>query len=61
MYFRVKRTAAYADLEIIGSFREQGQVLQRVLSTVGRVDVLQAGGQLDASMRSGQHSIPYSR
>ena len=53
MYFRVKRTGTYAYLQIVESFREQGQVHQRVLSTVGRVDVLQASGQLDALMRSG--------
>jgi transposase len=53
MYFRVKRTGEYAYLQIVESFREKGQVRQRVLSTVGRVDVLQASGQLDALMRSG--------
>jgi len=36
MYFRVKRTGSYAYLQIVESFREQGQVHQRVLSTVGR-------------------------
>jgi len=53
MYFRVKRTGAYAYLQIVESFREQGQVRQRVLSTVGRLDTLQATGQLDSLMRSG--------
>ncbi|HET8668232.1 MAG TPA: IS1634 family transposase [Terriglobales bacterium] len=53
MYFRVKRTGAYAYLQIVESFRERGQVHQRVLSTVGRLDVLRACGQLDALMRSG--------
>jgi hypothetical protein len=53
MYFRVKRTGSYAYLQIVESFREQGQVHQRVLSTVGRLDTLQASGQLDALMRSG--------
>ncbi|MGH7968531.1 MAG: IS1634 family transposase [Limisphaerales bacterium] len=53
MYFRVKRTGAYGYLQIVESFREKGQVRQRVLSTVGRLDVLQASGQLDALMRSG--------
>jgi hypothetical protein len=53
MYFRVKRTGFYAYLQIVESFREQGQVHQRVLSTVGRLDVLQATGQLEALMRSG--------
>lgn len=53
MYFRVKRTGTYAYLQIVESFREQGQVRQRVLSTLGRLDALQAGGQLETLMRSG--------
>jgi hypothetical protein len=53
MYFRVKRTGSYAYLQIVESFREKGQVHQRVLSTVGRLDVLQGTGQLDSLMRSG--------
>ena len=53
MFFRVKRTGTYAYLQIVESFREKGQVHQRVLSTVGRLDVLQAAGQLESLMRSG--------
>jgi hypothetical protein len=53
MYFRVKRTGTYAYLQIVESFREKGQVHQRVLSTVGRLDVLQASGQLETLLRSG--------
>ncbi len=53
MYFRVKRTGSYAYLQIVESFRERGQVRQRVLSTVGRLDTLQASGQLDTLLRSG--------
>ena len=53
MYFRIKRTGAYAYLQIVESFREQSQVRQHVLSTIGRLDVLQASGQLEALMRSG--------
>jgi transposase len=53
MYFRVKRTGSYAYLQIAESFRDGGQVHQRVLSTLGRLDVLQAGGQLEGLMRSG--------
>jgi transposase len=53
MYFRVKRSGSYAYLQIVESFREKSQVHQRVLSTVGRLDTLQATGQLDALMRSG--------
>ena len=53
MYFRVKRTGTYAYLQIVESFRQRGQVHQRVLSTLGRLDVLQASGQVEALMRSG--------
>ena len=53
MYFRVKRTGSYAYLQIVESFRQAKQVRQRVLATVGRLDVLQASGQLDALLRSG--------
>jgi transposase len=53
MYFRVKRTGKYAYLQIVESFRERSQVHQRVLSTVGRLDVLQATGQLETLLRSG--------
>lgn len=53
MYFRVKRTGNYAYLQIVESFRQNTRVHQRVLSTVGRLDVLQATGQLDGLMRSG--------
>lgn len=53
MFFRVKRTGSYAYLQIVESFRDQGRVHQRVLSTLGRLDALQASGQLDALLRSG--------
>ena len=33
--------------------RDDGQVHQRVLSTVGRLEALQASGQLDSLLRSG--------
>ena len=38
MFFRVKHSGSYGYLQIVESFREQGQVRQRVLSTLGRVD-----------------------
>lgn len=53
MYFRVKRTGAYAYLQIVESFRDKGQVRQRVVTTVGRLDALQVSGQLEALVRSG--------
>ena len=53
MYFRVKRTGDYAYLQIVQSFRDHGQVHQRVLATLGRLEALQAAGQLETLMRSG--------
>ena len=53
MYFRVKRTGRYPYLQIVRSFREARQVRQQVLATVGRLDLLQATGQLDTLLRSG--------
>ena len=53
MYFRVKRTGRYPYLQIVRSYREARQVRQQVLATVGRLDLLQATGQLDTLLRSG--------
>lgn len=53
MYFRTKRTGPYEYLQVVRSDRENGPSRQHVLFTVGRLDVLQATGQLDALMRSG--------
>jgi len=53
MFFRVKHSGSYGYLQIVESFREQGKVRQRVLSTLGRLDGLQASGQLDSLLRSG--------
>jgi hypothetical protein len=53
MYFRVKRTGPYAYLQIVHSRRDGRRVQQQVLATLGRLDVLQASGQLDRLMRSG--------
>lgn len=53
MYFRVKRTGAYSYLQIVRSQREGARVQQHVLATLGRLDVLQATGQLDRLLRSG--------
>lgn len=53
MYFRIKRAGTYAYLQIVRSQRQGGRVQQQVLTTLGRLDVLQASGQLDRLMRSG--------
>jgi len=53
MFFRVKGTGGRQYLQIAESFREGGRVRQRVIATLGRLDVLQASGQLDRLLRSG--------
>lgn len=53
MFFRQKPSGPYRYLQIVENHREGGKVRQRTLMTVGRLDVLQASGQMDALMRSG--------
>jgi hypothetical protein len=53
MYFRRKTSGARAYLQIVESRREGEQVRQRVIATLGRVDELQASGQLGRLLRSG--------
>ena len=53
MFFRVKGTAQRQYLQIAESFREGRRVRQRVIATLGRLDVLRASGQLDRLLRSG--------
>ena len=53
MFFRQKPSGPYRYLQIVENHREGGKVRQRTLTTVGRLDVLQASGQMDALMRSG--------
>ena len=52
-FFRQKPSGPYRYLQIVENHREGGKVRQRTLTTVGRLDLLQASGQLDALMRSG--------
>jgi hypothetical protein len=53
MFFRVKGTARRQYLQIAESFRDGGKVRQRVIATLGRLDLLQESGQLDRLLRSG--------
>lgn len=53
MYFKTTRTGRYSYLQIAESYREGGKVRQRILTTLGRLDVLQASGQMDRLIRSG--------
>ncbi len=53
MFFRVKHSQARQYLQIVENFRDQGRVRQRVLTTLGRLDELQAAGHLDGLLASG--------
>src|ERR1700682_4497953 len=53
MYFRRKTSAGRAYLQIVESRRDGDQVRQQVIATLGRVEELQASGQLERLLRSG--------
>jgi hypothetical protein len=53
MYFRKKTSGGRVYLQIAESRREGSQVRQRVIATLGRLDVLAASGQLERLLRSG--------
>jgi hypothetical protein len=53
MYFRRKTSGGRVYLQIAESRRVGGQVRQRVVTTLGRLDALQASGQLERLVRSG--------
>ena len=53
MYFRKKTSGGRAYLQIVESRREGALVRQQVIATLGRVEDLQASGQLERLLRSG--------
>ena len=53
MFFRVKPAGSYRYLQIAHSVRDGKKVRQQVIATLGRLDLLQASGQLERLMRSG--------
>jgi hypothetical protein len=53
MYFRKKTSGGRVYLQIAESQRVGGHVRQRVITTLGRLDALQASGQLERLVRSG--------
>jgi hypothetical protein len=52
MFARVKKTGSYQYLQIVHNQRVDGKVQQRVIATLGRLDVLQSSGDLDALLES---------
>ncbi len=53
MFFRVTRAGRYQYVQIARSYRDGGTSKQQTLLSLGRLDVLEASGQLDALLRSG--------
>src|SRR5215470_17108763 len=53
MYFRKKAPGGHTYLQIVESRRKGDQVRQQVIATLGRVDELQASGQLERLLRPG--------
>ena len=53
MFFRAKKSGAYQYLQVVENQRINGKVRQRVIATVGRVDLLAASGELDGLLSSG--------
>jgi transposase len=52
MFVRTKKSGAYRYLQIVQNERVEGRVRQQVIATLGRLDVLQKTGQLDALLAS---------
>jgi hypothetical protein len=53
MFFRTKPAGSYRYLQIVHSVRKGKKVRQQVIGTLGRLDLLEANGQLERLMRSG--------
>jgi len=52
MFARVKKSGKYHYLQIVENRKEKGKVKQRVISTIGRMDQLQAKGRVETLIRS---------
>jgi len=52
MFARIKKTGSYQYLQIVHNERLDGKVQQRVIATLGRLDLLQSTGELDALLES---------
>lgn len=52
MFPRIKKSGRYEYLQIVETRREGSRVVQRVIGTIGRMDRLQARGEIEALVRS---------
>lgn len=53
MFFRIKSSGTYQYLQVAESHRDGSKVRQRILATLGRLDLLKQSGQIDSLLRSG--------
>lgn len=52
MFARIKKSGPYQYVQVVHNERVDGQVRQRVIATLGRLDVLKKTGQLDGLLES---------
>jgi transposase len=52
MFIRAKKSGAYQYLQLVHNQRVDGKVRQQVVATLGRLDLLQQSGQIDALIAS---------
>lgn len=52
MFARVKKTGPYEYLQIVENRREGKKTIQRIVATLGRVDQMQAKGEVESLIRS---------
>ena len=52
MFARIKKSGRYQYLQLVENNKISGKVCQRVISTVGRLDQLQAKGSVETLIRS---------
>ena len=53
MFLRVNRNARGTEyLQIVRSYRDNGKVKQQILLTLGRLDLLQASGEIDGLVKA---------
>lgn len=52
MFARIKKSGSYEYVQVVHNERVQGRVRQRVIATLGRLDVLKKSGQLDGLLES---------
>ena len=52
MFVRTKPSGRHKYLQVVESFREGRKVKQRVVATLGRLDRLQAEGNIDGIVKS---------